>query len=154
MKKGHIQNSGITVVAETVETLVQLVAATNHGIEIVAWGVGFNSVAAADEPIACRLQIQTTAGTSSASTKIDHRNHALDGHETFDTTGRDLFTVEPTKDTNFPTVMVHPTSGYEIWFPYKEEIEIGSGERIGLEITPGALNVSLDQVTGFIYFNE
>ena len=153
-KHGFIEDSGITLAAATTLTLVQAVAGTNHGIEIVAWGVGFNSVAAADEPIMCRLQIQTTAGTSSASTQINHRNHALDGHETFDTTGRDAFTGEPTKDTNFPTRLVHPTSGYEIWFPFKEEINIGSAERIGLEVISGVLASSLDQVSGFIYFIE
>ena len=153
-KRAFIQDSGISVVAETAKTLVQLVAGTNHGITIVAWGVGFNSVAAADEPIACRLQIQTSAGTSSASTQIDHRNHALDGNETIDTAGRDAFTVEPSKDTNFPTRLVHPTSGYEIWFPEDDEIKIGSAERIGLEVVPGVLNVTLDQVAGFIDFDE
>ena len=153
-KEGFIEDSAISLAAETTLTLVQLVAATNHGIEIQAWGVGFNSVAAADEPIQCRLQIQTSAGTSGASTQINHRNHALDGHETFDTTGRDAFTVEPSKDTNFPTRLVHPTSGYEIWFPFKEEIDIGSVERIGLEVISGALNATLDKVSGFIYFDE
>ena len=153
-KRAFIEDSGISVVAETTKTLVQLVAATNHGITIVAWGVGFNSVAAADEPIACRLQIQTTAGTSGASTQINHRNHSLDGHETIDTTGRDAFTVEPSKDTNFPTRLVHPTSGYEIWFPEGDEIVIGSAERIGLEVVPGALASTLDQVSGFIDFIE
>ena len=153
-KRGFIEDSGITLATGTTLTLVQLVAATNHGITIVAWGVGFNSVAAADEPVQCRLQIQTTAGTSGASTKINHRNHALDGHETFDTTGRDLFTVEPSKDTNFPTRLIHPSSGYEIWFPEGDEIDIGSAERIGLEVISGVLNASLVKVSGFIDFEE
>ena len=153
-KRGFIEDSAVTLATGTTLTLVQLVAATNHGITIIAWGVGFNSVTAADEPIQCRLQIQTSAGTSAASTQINHRNHALDGHETFATTGRDAFTGEPTKDTNFPTRLVHPTSGYEIWFPVDDEIDIGSAERIGLEVISGALASSLDQVSGFIDFEE
>ncbi len=153
-KRAFIEDSGVDLATATTLTLVQLVAATNHGITIVGWGVGFNSIAAADEPIACRLQIQTSAGTSGASTKINHRNHALDGHETLDTTGRDLFTVEPSKDTNFPTRMIHPSSGFEIWFPEGDEVVIGSAERIGLEVISGVLNATLDEVSGFIDFIE
>ncbi len=153
-KRGFIEDSAISLAAATTKTLVQLVAATNHGITIVSFGVGFNSIAAGDEPIQCRLQIQTSAGTSGASTKINHRNHALDGHETFDTTGRDLFTVEPSKDTNFPTRLIHPTSGFEIWYPEGGPIEIGSAERIGLEVISGTLNITLTKASGFIDFVE
>lgn len=153
-KLGFIETSAITLATGTTLTLVQLVAATNHGITVVGWSVGFNSIVAADESVGCRLQIQTTAGTSSASTKINHMDHSKDGHESFDTTGRDAFTVEPTKDTNFPTKMIHPTQGYELWFPTDARPKIGSAERIGIEVISNVLSASLDQVTAAIYFEE
>lgn len=153
-KKGFIEDTAITLATATTLTLVQLVAGTNHGITILGWTVGFNGIVAADEAVGARLQIQTTAGTSSASTQINHMNHSLDGHETFDTTGRDAFTGEPTKDTNFPTKMIHPTQGYEMWFPVDARPVIGSAERIGIEVISNVLSASLDQVTAAIYFSE
>lgn len=153
-KLGFIEDSGILLATGTTLTLVQLVAGANHGITIYGWTVGFNSIVAADEAVGARLQIQTTAGTSDASTQINHMNHALDGHETFDTTGRDAFTVDPSKDTNFPTKMIHPTQGYEIWFPADARPQIGAAERIGIEVISNVLSASLDQVTAAIYFKE
>ncbi len=153
-KLGFIEAADMSLATGATKTLVQLVAGTNHGLEVVAVVIGFNSLVAADEAIACRLQIQTSAGTSSASTKINHMNHSLDGHETFDTAGRDAFTVEPSKDTNYPTSMIHPTQGYELWCPWDARPIIGSAERIGIEVIAGALSVSLDEVTAAIYFKE
>ncbi len=62
--RGFMEVSGLTIAANTTETLIQLLAGTNHPITILGWSVGFNSVAAADEPIGCQLLIQTTAGTA------------------------------------------------------------------------------------------
>lgn len=154
-KIGFIQDKSEVLAATTTLTIVQLVAGTNHAITVLGWGVSFNSVAAADEPVLCRLRIQTSAGTSVAGTiEQQDRQHSA----TFDTTARIDFTVEPTDGGDlvdvWPTKLVHPSSGYELWYPEGKEPKIASVERVGLQVISGALNVSLDEVSGFIFFDE
>ena len=151
--RGFMEVSALTVTAAETLTLIQLLAGTNHPITILGWSVGFNSVAAADEPIACQLLIQTTAGTAAGSTTVRQRDRTQS--VTFDTSGKvGDYSAEPTPSDQFPVKMVHPSSGYEIWYPEKKGIVIASAERIGLRIISGALNVSLDQVSASIDFQE
>lgn len=151
--RGFMEVSGLTVTATETLTLIQLVAATDHPIAILGWSVGFNSIAAADEPIAVQLLIQTTAGTAAGGTTIRQRDRTQS--VTFDTNGQlGDFSAEPTPSDQFPVKMVHPSSGYEIWYPEKKAIVVASAERIGLRIISGALNVSLDQVAASIDFEE
>ena len=81
---GYIEDEDEVLATATTLTMLQLVAAANHPIIILAWGVSFDSEAAGDEPIKCRLQIQTSAGTSGASTVQQWNKSRSD---TFDTTG-------------------------------------------------------------------
>jgi len=150
---GFMEVSGISIAADTTETLIQLLAGVNHPIKILGWSVGFNSVAAADEPIGVQLLIQTTAGTAAGSTTIRQRDRTQS--VTFDTTGAvGNYSAEPTPSDQFPVKMIHPSSGYEIWYPEKKGIIVASAERIGLRVLPGALNVALDQVTASLDFEE
>ncbi len=154
-KIGYIQDKGEVLATGTTLTLVQLLAATAHPITILGWGVGFNSVAAADEPILCRLRIQTSAGTSGTGTiEQQDRQH----NTTFDTAALIDFTAEPTDGGDlvdvWPTKMVHPSSGYELWYPEGKEPKIAAAERLGLQVISGVLAASLDEVSGFIFFEE
>ena len=151
--RGFMEVSALTVTADETLTLIQLLAGTNHPIKILGWSVGFNSVAAADEPIACQLLIQTTAGTAAGSTTVRQRDRTQS--VTFDTTGKvGDYSAEPTPSDQFPVKMVHPSSGYEIWYPEGKEITVATVERIGLRVISGALNASLDQVSASIDFEE
>ena len=151
--QGYMEVSSITVAAEATDTLIQLVAGTNHPIKILSWGIGFNSIAAADEPIRCQLLIQTTAGTASGSTTVRRWDRTQTG--TFDTSGKvGPYTAEPTPSDEFPVKLVHPSSGYEIYYPEGKEIVVASAERIGLRVLSGALNASLDQVAAHLAFEE
>ncbi len=79
--------------ASATETLVQVVAATNHQVKIKKWEVSFAGVTVTDEPIEVQLTRQSSAGTSSALTPV--KWHDSDG-DTIDATGRQDFTAEPT----------------------------------------------------------
>ncbi len=149
--RGFIEDSGEVLATATVLTLVQLVTAANHPIVILGWGVSFNSIVSTDEPIGVRLQIQTSAGTSSGGTIGQSVQSRTD---TFDTSALIDFTAEPTKGENFPTRMIHAQSGFELWYPQSREIEVADSTRIGLEVTSNVLSASLDQVAGFIHFEE
>ena len=154
-KIGFIQDKSEVLATGSTLTIVQLVAGTNHPISILGWGVGFNSVAAADEPILCRLRIQTSAGTSGTGTiEQQDRQH----NATFDTSALIDFTAEPTDGGDlvdvWPTKMVHPSSGYELWYPEGKEPTIATAERVGLQVISGVLATSLDEVSGFIFFEE
>ncbi len=149
---GYIEDEDESLATATILTIVQLVTAANNPIEIVAWGVGFDSIVAGDEPIRCRLQLQTSAGTSAASTIQQHRGSRADG---FDTSGLENFTVEPSKGIAWATKLVHPTSGgYEIWYPRDARPEVADSGRVGVEVISGTLASTLDDVSAFIIFEE
>jgi hypothetical protein len=145
--------SGLSVVSATAVTFIQIVAATNHPISILGWGMSFNGIVATDDPIGVQLLIQTTAGTATGSTTI--RSRVRTESVTYDTTGKvGAYSAEPTASDQFPMRMVHPQSGFEIWLPEKREIIIAAGNRIGLRAVPGTLNATLDPGAAFLDFEE
>lgn len=127
-----------TLGVATAETIVQLVAATNHRIRVLGWGVFFDGTSATAEPVQVRLLRQTSAGTSSSLTLV--KNHPAD--ETIQTTALQDFSAEPTAGDVLDVVEVHPQGGYEKWFPPGYEIIVPGAGRIGIECTaPAAVNV-------------
>ncbi len=141
-----------TLATVTTKTLLQLVAATNHPIVVIGWGISFNSIAAADPAVAVRPQIQTSAGTSADySASIRRRDRLQAG--TLDVTARNAFTVEPSKTDDYPTVFVPAQSGYEVWWPEEGWIVLAAGERLGLEMISGTLAASI-QAAGQLAFDE
>jgi hypothetical protein len=141
-----------TLATVETKTLLQLLAATNHPIVIIGYGISFNSIAAADPAVAVRPQIQTSAGTSDDySTSIRRRDRLQAG--TLDVTARNAFTVEPSKTDDYPTVFIPAQSGYEVWWPEEGWITLAAGERLGLEMISGTLNASI-QAAGYLAFDE
>lgn len=126
--------------AATIETVVQLVAAANHRVKVLAWGVYFDGTSVSAEPVEIALTRQGDAGTSSANTprKIDDSLA-----ETLLTTARDAFTAEPSSNTDIVAVAeVHPQASYVEIFPMGQEIIIGGGDRLGIRCTaPAGVNV-------------
>jgi len=135
--------------ASATETIVQIVAATNHRVKVVAWGVYFAGTSVTAQPVQATLQKQTSAGTSSALT-VEQWQAPDD--DTFDTAALQDFTAEPTKSGWEHPTRVHPQAGYEIWFPEGKEPTIEAGGRAGVEvITPAGVNPNC---TAFIVFEE
>jgi hypothetical protein len=137
--QGIAQTTEVTLTAATAETVIQLIAATNHRVKILRWGVFFDGTAVANEPVQVRLLRQTTAGTMSSLTPVKLDNSL---GESLQTTAQHTATAEPTAGDVVDVVEVHPQSGYEIIYPLGQEVIIGGGDRVGIECTaPDGVNV-------------
>jgi len=133
---------GVAIIAEealaaaTVETLIQLIAAANHSIKILGWGVFFDGVSVTAEPVQVELLRQTTAGTASALTLVKLNDSNADS---LDTTAQQDFTGEPTAGDILDMAEVHPQSGWEVKYPLGQEPICGASDRIGLRATAPAI---------------
>lgn len=141
---GIAQTTELALVAATAKTVLQLAVPANHRIKILGWGVFFDGVNTAAEPVQVRLLRQTTAGTLSALTNAVAK--VVPGAETFQTSGTMNASVEPTAGTMLDMVECHPQQGYEVKFPMGQEPQIGNDaaaiQYIGIECTaPAAVNV-------------
>lgn len=126
------------VSAAATETILQVIAATNHQVKILGWGGSFAGTTVTAEPIELQLIRQTTAGTASALTLVKWSDS--DG-DTIDASALHDFTAEPTAGDILSSVLVHPQTGYEIWYPEGREPIIGAGDRIGIRvITPSGVS--------------
>jgi hypothetical protein len=129
----------VALSAATAKTVIQLVAATNHRVKVLRWGVFFDGVSVSAEPVQVRLLRQTTAGTMSSLTPVKLDDSLA---ETLQTTSQHTATAEPTAGDVVDVVEVHPQSGYEIIYPLGQEVIIGGGDRLGIECTaPAGVNV-------------
>ncbi|HUS38793.1 MAG TPA: hypothetical protein VMX74_05050 [Pirellulales bacterium] len=119
-----------SVTASAVETLLQIVAATNTRVRVERLSIAGKSVTAANVPVLWELILQTSAGTSSAATlsKLDE-----DASETLQTTARDLVTAEPTDGgVVLWSKLISPLSTYDLVFPPMHELYLTGGSRLGL----------------------
>jgi hypothetical protein len=137
--QGIAQTAEVALSAATAKTVIQLVAATNHRVKVLRWGVFFDGVSVSAEPVQVRLLRQTTAGTMSSLTPVKLDDSLA---ETLQTTAQHTATAEPTAGDVVDVVEVHPQSGYEIIYPLGQEVIIGGGDRLGIECTaPAGVNV-------------
>lgn len=134
--QGMAQVAEEALAAATAETVIQLIAATNHRVKVLGWGIYFDGTSVTAEPVQVTIARQSTAGTSSSLTPVK-RDDSL--AETLLTTALQDFTVEPTTGDVLEAREVHPQAGFEIWYPLGQEIIIGGGDRIGLIATAPAI---------------
>lgn len=128
----------IALTAATQKTVLQLVAAANHRVKLLQWGVFFDGISVSAEPVQVVLQRQSDVGTSSANTpnKVDDSLA-----ETLQTTARDNASVEPTSGDVLWAGEVHPQTGYSEIIPLGQEIIIGGGDRLAIRCTaPAGVN--------------
>jgi hypothetical protein len=132
------QTPEIALAVATAKTVLQVTAATNHRVKILGWGVFFDGVNTAAEPVQVRVLRQTTAGTSSGLSPVPLRPAT----ETLQSVCSYGHTVEPTASDVMDVIECHPQQGYEVKFPMGQEIIIGGGGRLGIEcISPAVVNV-------------
>jgi hypothetical protein len=137
--QGQLTTAEIALTAATAKTVVQLVAASNHRVKIIGWGVYFDGISATAEPVQVRFIRQTTAGTMSALTAIKRDDSIA---ETLQTTGQHTATVEPTNGDLLEGKEIHPQAGYQVFYPFGSEVIVGGGDRVGIECTaPATVNV-------------
>ena len=137
--QGQAATTEIALTAATAKTVVQLVAAANHRVKILGWGVFFDGQSTTAEPVQVRLLRQTTAGTMSALTPTKRDDSIAD---TLLTTAQHTATAEPTAGDLIEAIEVHPQQGYQVMYPLSVEPIIGGGDRVGIECTaPAGVNV-------------
>ncbi len=124
--------------AAATETILQVVAAANHQVTVLGWGVSFAGTGVTDEPLQAELLRQGSAGTSSVLTLVKWNDS--DG-DTIDASALQDFSAEPSGPVTLHPERVHPQAGFEIWFPEGREPIIGAGDRMGIRvITPTGVN--------------
>jgi hypothetical protein len=127
--------TGEIATGTSAKTLLQIVAASNHGVLVKEWSISFKGTSNTASPIRVRVLRQTTAGTMSALTPVKDPD---DTDETLQTTAQHTATAEPTSGDVLFTELVHPQTGYTWQAPFGGAIKIGGGDRLGIEVLAGA----------------
>lgn len=132
------QTTEIALTAATAKTVIQVVAAANHKVKLLRWGVFFDGTSATAEPVQVRLLRQSTAGTMSSLTPTKQTTDS----ETVQTTAQHTATAEPTAGDVLDICEVHPQSGYEVVLTPDNYIWVAGSGRVGIECTaPAGVNV-------------
>lgn len=119
--------------AGTAETVLQVVAAANHRALITELGVTFKGIVVTDTPVNVKIFRQTGAGTSGAGTMVKDN---VNDDEALQTTSRIDFSAEPASDDALiDEFLVHPQTGIKQFFPFKQEIIVVGGGRVGVKVT-------------------
>lgn len=134
--QGQAVSPSEALAAATAETVLQLVAATNHRIKLLGFSVAFDGASTTAVPVLVELVRQSTAGTSSACTPTKRDDSIAD---TLLTTARQQCTVEPTTGDIMEEWLVHPQQGIVIMYPLGMEPICGGGDRIGIRATAPAV---------------
>jgi hypothetical protein len=125
----------VAIAKNVTKTPLQIVAAANHRIKVSQFGIFFKGVAVTDPPVLVKVVRQTDAGTTSALTPV--KNNTEDG-ETLQTTARHTATAEPTTTDVVYSAEVHPQSGWQVIFPFGQEIIVPGGTRLGISVSTHA----------------
>jgi hypothetical protein len=125
----------------SVETVLQLRGATTVKAKIIEWGISFDGVTAAAEPVRVRLLRQSTDGTASAASEVLWDPDA----PTANCTAFHTFTAEPTAGDVLMETLVHPQGGgFVIQYPLGREpvVDNATTSRIAIDVlAPAAVNV-------------
>ena len=109
----------VAVTASDNTTLVQVAAGTNTPIIIREFGFSFEGITTPDEPVFCRLVIQTTAGTGTALTLA--KVNRVSG-STIQASATHIYTAEPTDGDILLRAYVSPFAGRWIWQAPDDEL--------------------------------
>ncbi len=131
-KQGIAIHSAPISTGEVAKTVIQLVAAALHPIQLVEIGISFYGINNTHQPILVTLTRQADAGTSSALSITPGNDSDADS---FDTTARHSASGEPAGATHLRRWTVHPQTG-QVWAPNSLGIiNIGGSDRLGMILT-------------------
>lgn len=128
---GSLEGGAVAVAAAVRETLLQLVAPTNIRVVLIGYGIGGTGTSNTETPGVVNVQRQTSAGTSAAQTPLPLQDTIT---ETLQSTGRDLFTVEPTLGDLLRRHTIHPQAALDLRDAFQREIILGSAGRLGMSV--------------------
>lgn len=126
--------------AATIESLMQLLAATNHRFAIKRYGVGSEGVVNTDQPAIMEVLRNSTAATGAALTLV----HKKESHpDTIETTALDAITVEGAAGDILRAHTLHPQANFDLADSFSEEEEVAPAGRANIRLTfPQAQTVS------------
>lgn len=120
----------------TTKTLMQVVAAANHGVLVNEISISFDGITNNSTPIRVDIVRQSTAGTMTSLTPVKDPD---DTDETLQTTAqKDCTGTEPTAGDILMSELVHPQTGFIWQAPFGRQIKIGGGDRLGVRTVAGA----------------
>jgi hypothetical protein len=125
---------GVTT-GTSLKTLLQVKAASNHGIKINEWGISFNGTSNTATPILVQVMRQTTTGTMTAITVVKDPD---DTDETLQVTASKDASAEPAASDVLWQGRIHPQNGFVWQAPYGKEIKIGGADYLAIVVTAGA----------------
>lgn len=120
------------------KTLLQIVAAANHGVRVKKLSTSFQGTTTTNEPILTQILRQTDAGTASSLTLVKDPD---DTDETLQTTAQHTATAEPTAGAIMESENIHPQQGYTWYYPPYDPMKIGGGDRVALRVNTPANSV-------------
>ena len=128
----HTVSAKVALVANTLKTVLQLVSDTNVPTVVTKMTISVDVDYGAAEKISVRVLKQSTAGTMTGRNPASIR--AVIG--TLQATGNEDASAEPTAGTVIDTIThTAPKSYTDLETTFDNEIEVGGGERLGVEIT-------------------
>lgn len=118
------------------KTIVQIVAASNHGILIEEIRISFEGNTSTAVPPLVELVTQTDAGTMTSLTLV---KDPPDSDETLQTTAQHTATVEPTTTDIREAQYVRADGGVWAWrWPLHRRLKVPGGTRLGVRVTAAA----------------
>lgn len=144
---GSGQVEGQAVAAATVETLIQLLTVANHRAALTGYGLGSRGTSNTEAPGTINILRQTSAGTAGVLT-LNKTQDTIS--ETLLTTGRSVFTVEPTPGSILYSNSLHPQASFDIKDAFGREFIIGGAGRMGIR----ASFVDVQTLDTYLLFEE
>lgn len=130
----------------TVQTLVQVTSPSGGFCYVVGWGISFEGVTAANEPVLVDLLRQTTAGTASSFTPVELN----EGARAASSTAQNTFTAEPTAGDILHPEYVDPEGAFSVIYEERLRPVFSNGGRVGLR---GLANDTVN-ATAWLTFEE
>lgn len=125
--------------AATAECVIAVLGVAATKSKLIEWGVSFDGITAAAEPVVVDLYQITTSGTSTAATEVAWGRDAVAAQAT----GFHSFTVAPALGNRLASYEVHPQGGgLVLQYPLGREPVISDGstaQGIGVVVTAPAV---------------
>lgn len=132
--------SGMALAASTARTVLQVVAPANQKLYLAKLSGGFYGVSGTDNPVRVRVLKQTTAGTGRATLTLTKRNSQQT--ETLQATATvwQASATEPTAGEVLLQLPIHPQGNFVLSLldDQGNPLVLNGGERLGIEVLPGA----------------
>jgi hypothetical protein len=129
----------IALSAATIKSVLHVTAPTNHRVKLLGWGIFFDGTSPTAEPVRVQLQRTSADGTFTSATPRKSDDSIA---ETIQSTAGKNASAEPATPGDILEVKeIHPQSGYEVFYPFGQEVVVGGGDRLCIRATaPASVN--------------